>query len=94
MHGRHANAFVPSLKDDWFAASGLLHHNADVNLPTLELDLAVLEREQRIIAADPDVEAGGELGPALPDDDGTGRDSLTTISFDPAILSIAVAAVS
>ena len=48
----------------------------------------------QIIAADPDIEAGRELGPALTDDDGTGRNSLATIGLNTTILRIAVAAVS
>src|SRR5688572_5936272 len=66
---------------------------ADVDLAALELDGAVLEREDRVVAAEADVEAGLELGAALADDDRAGADRLAAVRLDAAVLGVAVAAV-
>src|SRR5688572_11338388 len=66
---------------------------AHVSLASLELDLAVLQREDRVIAAQADIEAGMELGASLADDDGAGGDELPAVDFDSSVLCIAVATV-
>src|SRR5690242_4861643 len=58
----------------------------DVDPSALELDAAVLQREQGVIAAEADVEAGDELRAALADDDGAGRDDLAAVGLDAAVL--------
>src|SRR5688572_18472639 len=65
---------------------------ADVDLAALELDLAILEREDRVVGAQADVEAGLKLGAALADDDRAGLHDLPAPDLDAAILRVAVAA--
>src|SRR5689334_6172293 len=64
-----------------------------VNLASLELNLAILQRKQRIIAANANVETRLKLRPALADDDGTGRNDLPAVGFHASVLGIAVAPV-
>ena len=52
-------------------------------LALAELDAAVDEREQRVVATDADVLAGVELGAALADDDRAGVDLLPPNTFTP-----------
>jgi hypothetical protein len=66
----------------------------DVNFAALELDFAVGQGEERIIAANTHVEAGAEACSALADDDRSGGDELPAIRFDATVLRIAVAAIS
>src|SRR5215207_6466865 len=72
--------------------SGLL--GADVDLAALELDRAVLEREDGVILVEADVVAGLVLGAALADDDAAGGDELPAKDLDAAVLRVAVAAVA
>ena len=65
-----------------------------MHFPALELDLAFLQRKQRVIATDADIEAGREAGTALAKDNRAGGDNLAAIGFDAEVLRIAVAAVS
>ena len=66
---------------------------ANMHLAALELDHAVPQREDRVIAADADVEAGVILRAALADDDPAGGDELPAIHLHASILRIAVAAI-
>src|SRR4051812_20390498 len=66
---------------------------AHVDLAALEFDEAVLEGEDRVIAAQAYVKAGVELRAALADDDRPGLHRLPAPDLDPTILRIAVAAV-
>src|SRR5947207_14397045 len=66
---------------------------ADVNLAALEFDDAVLQREDRVILAETDVEAGLILRAALANDDRARGNELAAVHLHPAILRIAVAAV-
>ena len=59
-----------------------------------ELDLAVLEREEREVAALADVLAGVDLRTALADDDGASLEGLTVISLDAKILRVGIATVA
>jgi hypothetical protein len=68
---------------------------ADVDaLPAaVEIDDAGLQGEERPIAAGPDVEAGGELGADLADENAAGGDGLPAELLDAAPLALAVAPV-
>src|SRR5437762_1176922 len=66
---------------------------AHVNLAALELHSAVLERENRVIAAQPDIEARLEFGAPLADDDRAGEHLLPAVGFHAAVLGVAVAPV-
>src|SRR5690606_9462542 len=55
----------------------LVQRAADV-----EFDLAVHQREKRVVLADTDVDAGMELGATLTDDDRACRDQLTAVGLD------------
>src|SRR5688572_7129767 len=66
---------------------------ADVDLAALELHGAVLQREDRVVAAEADVEAGLKLRAALADDDRAGRHGLAAVGLHAAVLRVAVAAV-
>ena len=59
-----------------------------------ELHLAVLEGEQREVAAAPDVGAGMDLGAALADDDRAGLEELAVVRLDAEVLGVGVAAVA
>ena len=59
-----------------------------------ELHLAVLEGEEREVAAAADVCAGMDLGAALADDDRAGLESLAVIGLDAEKLRVRVAAVA
>src|SRR3546814_8123524 len=59
-----------------------------------ELDLAVDEREQGVVAAEADAHAPMELGAALANDDVAGFDRLATIDLHAEILRVGVAAVA
>ena len=59
-----------------------------------ELHLAVLEGEEREVAAAADVGARVDLGAALADDDRTGLEKLAVIGLDAEKLRIRVAAVA
>src|SRR5436189_6329138 len=65
-----------------------------MDLSALELDFAVLEGKEGVVAADADVEAGGEFGPALADDDRAGGYGLAAVGLHAAILRVAVPAVA
>src|SRR5688572_32169478 len=67
---------------------------ADVDLAALELDGAVLEREDRVVLAEADVEAGVELRAALADDDPAGGDELPAEHLHAPVLRVAVATVA
>src|SRR5688572_31249288 len=66
---------------------------ADVDFAALELDGAVLEREDRVVAAEADVEARLELRAALADDDRARPHRLPAVRLDAPVLRVAVAAV-
>ena len=54
--------------------------NLFCSLPLVrELDLAVDEREQRVVLADADVDAGMDRGAALADDDAAGANQLAAV---------------
>ena len=59
-----------------------------------ELDLAILEREEREVAALANVLAGVDLRTALADDDGASLEGLTVISLDAKILRVGIATVA
>ena len=59
-----------------------------------ELHLALLESEEREVAATTDVGAGVDLGAALAHDDGTGLEKLTIISLDAKVLRVGIASVT
>src|SRR5437868_9855259 len=58
-----------------------------------EADMAVDQREQRVVLADADIHAGVEPRAALADDDRTGGDQFTAVSLDAQHLGLGVAAV-
>src|SRR5512135_2018261 len=60
----------------------------------LELDLARHEGEEGVIPAEPDAGARGDLGAALPDDDGPGFDELAAEDLDAKHLRFGIAAVA
>ena len=66
---------------------------SDVHFAALEFYVAVFEREDGVIAAYADIEAGVELRSALTDDDGAGGDELPAVGFDASVLRVAVATV-
>src|SRR3970282_102265 len=59
-----------------------------------ELDLAIDQREQRVVAAEADAHARMELGATLANDDVAGIDRLATINLHAEILRVGVAAVA
>src|SRR5207237_4628752 len=59
----------------------------------IEADVAVDQRENRVIAAEADILTRQELGPALADNDVAGDDQLAAESFYTEPLAHAVAAV-
>src|SRR5690606_32660291 len=59
-----------------------------------ELDLAIDQREQRVVAAQADARTRVELGAALTDDDVAGLDGLATVHLDAEVLRVGVAAVA
>ena len=59
-----------------------------------ELDLAVLQREEREVAALADVLAGMDLRAALADDDGACLEKLPVVGLDAKVLRVGVAAVA
>src|SRR5690606_33698331 len=59
-----------------------------------ELDLAVDEREQCVVAAEADARTGVELGAALADDDVAGLDGLAAVHLHAEVLRVGVAAVA
>ena len=61
--------------------------------PDAELDGARCGGEQRVVAATPDVVAGMEMGPALPDDDLACLDDLAAVPLDAQALGVGVAPV-
>ena len=77
---------------------GCRRHDADdgllVGALDSELDLAVDEREQRVVLADTDVDAGVHFGPALADDDGSRGDRLAAEGFDAEPFGLRIAAVA
>src|SRR5687768_7098962 len=87
-----ARAKMPVLHDHRRAGRSTL--DADVDFAALELDLAVFESKEGVVAADADVEAGHELGSALTDDDCAGGDGLAAVGLYTAVLRIAVASVA
>src|SRR4029453_4693416 len=58
-----------------------------------ELDLAGHEREQRVILADADIDAGMDDRSALADDDAAGVDRLLAVGLDAEALGFRIAAV-
>ena len=72
-------------------------HNGDllaVLAQPLELDLAVLEGEQGVVAALAHVDAGVNMGAALPHQDIAGQDELTVASLHAQALGLGVTAVT
>ena len=67
----------------------------DVHAPprAIEPHLAVDQRENRVIATEPDVLAGEKLRPALPDDDVAGDDHFAAKFFHAQTFADAIAAV-
>src|SRR5690554_1010753 len=59
-----------------------------------ELDLAVDQREQRVVAAEADARTRVELGAALADDDVAGVDRLPTIDLHAEVFRVGIAAVA
>src|SRR5690554_2674476 len=59
-----------------------------------ELDLAVDEREQRVVATQADARTRVELGAALANDDVAGIDGLAAEDLDAQVLRVGVAAVA
>src|SRR5690606_39030847 len=59
-----------------------------------ELDLAVDQREQGVVAAEADAHARMELGAALADDDVAGLDGLAAVHLHAQVLRVGVAAVA
>src|SRR5690606_610192 len=57
-----------------------------------ELDRAIDQREQRVVAAQADARTRVELGAALTDDDVAGLDGLATVHLDAEALRVGVAA--
>ena len=65
------------------------------NLAVLdELDLAVLEREERKVTTLTNILTGVDLRTALADDDGASLEELTVISLDTKILRVGIATVA
>jgi hypothetical protein len=62
--------------------------------PGAELDRACAQREERVVAAPPDIEAGVELRAALPDQDLARVDGLAAEPLDAQPLGVGVAAVA
>lgn len=60
----------------------------------LEGHVSVDQREERVVAADPDVVAGMEFRAPLTHQDVSGADSLTTKPLDAKVLRIRIAAVA
>ena len=60
----------------------------------LEADLAVHEREDRVVLAHADIDARVEAGAALADDDGTGGAELAAEDLGAETLGMGVAAVA
>src|SRR5690348_7069908 len=60
----------------------------------LELDLAVHQREQRVVAAQADARARMELGAALAHDDVAGRNRLAAIELHAQVFRVGIAAVA
>src|SRR5438874_1814542 len=79
--------------DRW---SGAAHAHGLAIARTLHrvADFAVHEREQRVIAAHPDVGTGVHTGAALAHDDRTGRNLLAAIDLDAEHLRLRIAAVA
>src|SRR5690606_355317 len=59
-----------------------------------ELDLAVDQREQRVVATEADARTRMELGTALADDDVAGLDGLAAVDLHAQVLRVGVAAVA
>src|SRR6188508_1249809 len=82
---------------EWSEGSSSVRSGNDVDDPApaagAELDGALGEREQGVVTAAPDVDAGVEVGPALADDDLAGVDDLAAEALDAEALCVAVAAV-
>jgi hypothetical protein len=75
----------------------LLSVNADplsIIPERFELDLAVDQRINRIVFTHTDIVAGMDLGPSLPDNDGSCQDLFAPISLDTESLSGTVPAVA
>src|SRR5579859_4201320 len=60
----------------------------------LELDLARNQGEEGVVSAEPNACPSGDLGPALPDDDGPGVDDLAAEDLDAQHLRFGIAAVA
>src|SRR5438270_392905 len=60
----------------------------------LVLHLARHQRKKRVIAAEPDARARGDLGPALADEDGARGDDLSAVDLDAEHLRVRVAPVA
>src|SRR5207245_8461233 len=60
----------------------------------LVLHLARHQRKKRVIAAEPDARARGDLGPALADEDGARGDDLSAVDLDAEHLRVRVATVA
>src|SRR5207342_1177500 len=78
---------TPNLLDD-------AHGAALLRTLGRELDLAVHEREQRVVAAEADARTRVELRAALANDDVAGFDGLATVQLDAQVLRVGVAAVA
>src|SRR3954453_607838 len=60
-----------------------LHRDVDLAFGlALELHVAIDQGEDRVVAAEADIGAGPDLGPALPDDDVAGEHGLAAVLLD------------
>ena len=87
-------AAAPSWRGGRYAGSAgaVDRHRAALAAP-VELDDALAQREERVVAADPDAGAGAEARAALPDDDHAGLDLLAGEDLHAEPLRLGVAAV-
>src|SRR5699024_12672035 len=70
-----------------------VHELAVLGAARVEFDLAVDQREQRVVAAQADAVAGVEAGAALTHDDVAGFDRLAAVALDAQVFRTGTAAV-
>src|SRR3989337_1800875 len=75
-------------------ASVIARHDVDAAALAVEHDLAVHQREQRIVPALADAFPGVEFGAKLPHQDVARDDLLSAETFDAAALAVRIAAVA
>src|SRR6476659_2088422 len=68
--------------------------HASAGAVILELDRAIDFREQRVVLAETDVQAGPELAAALPNQNRPAGDNVAVVPLDAETLRVAVAAVT